>query len=49
VHPRWDVPPDEVPSSERYPFFDLSWTIDRRQRRYASRFDRDFTTRTEVV
>ena len=36
VHPRWDIPPAEVPATARFPFFELSWTIDRKGDRYAS-------------
>jgi hypothetical protein len=49
VHPRWDMPPGEVPASARFPFFELSWTIDRAEGRYASRFDADFPARRSVA
>jgi hypothetical protein len=49
VHPRWDRPPKEVPEGARHPFFDLSWSIDRKEDRYVSRFDGDFPARRKVV
>jgi hypothetical protein len=49
VHPRWDMPAREVPEAERFPFFEQSWTIDRRENRYVSRFDADFPARRSVV
>lgn len=49
VHPRWDMPARDVPESARHPFFDLSWTIDRREGLYASRFDADFPARRSIV
>ena len=49
VHPRWDRPPNEVPEGARFPFFDLSWAIDRKQDRYVSKFDGDFPQRSAVV
>ncbi len=49
VHPRWDMPPGEVPATARFPFFELSWTVDRKESRYASKFDADFPARRSVV
>jgi len=49
IHPRWDVAPREAPEPARFPFFDLTWTIDRKGDRYASRFDGAFTMRPSVV
>ena len=49
IHPRWDRPPNEVPEGARFPFFDLSWTIDRKQNRYVSKFDGDFPRRSAIV
>ena len=49
IHPPWDMRPGDVPDNARYPFFDLSWTIDRRESRYASKFDGDFPMRSSVV
>ena len=49
VHPRWDMAPKDVPPSARFPFFDLSWTIDRKESRYASKYDGAFPARRLVV
>ena len=49
VHPRWDMAPKDVPATESFPFFELSWTIDRKESRYASTFDRDFPMRRSIV
>lgn len=49
IHPRWDIAPNNVPASARFPFYDLSWTIDRKENRYTSRFDADFPMRRSVV
>lgn len=49
IHPRWDVAPRDVRDCARFPFFALSWTIDRRQDRYDSKFDRDFPARRSIV
>ena len=47
VHPDWNLSPAKVPKAERYPFFDLSWAIDRG--RYVTRFDDRFPQRANVV
>lgn len=47
VHPDWNLAPANVPRAERYPFFDLSWAIDRG--RYVTRFDDRFPQRRDVV
>ena len=49
IHPPWEIDPKEVPASAQYPFFDLSWTVDRRANRYTSLFDKDFPQRRDVV
>lgn len=49
IHPRWDVAPSDVPQSARFPFFELSWTIERKEGRYASKFDGDFPMRRAIV
>jgi hypothetical protein len=49
VHPSWNLRPREVPAAARFPFFELSWTIDAKENRYDSRFDRDFPLRRSVV
>jgi hypothetical protein len=48
-HPGWDVPPQSVPPTAQFPFFDLSWTIPRPQNRYMSHFDYAFPQRRHVV
>ena len=49
VHPPWDMDPKEVPVSASYPFFDLSWSIDRRANRYAALADNRFPQRRNVA
>ena len=49
VHPRWDLDPREVPASARFPFFGLSWTVDRKAGRYDSKFDASFPARRSVA
>jgi hypothetical protein len=49
IHPRWDVMPKDLPAGERYPFFELSWTIDRAANRYVSKFENVFPLRKSVV
>jgi hypothetical protein len=49
VHPDWNLAPAKVPQTEQYPFFDLSWFIDRARSRYVTRFDDRFPQRGEVV
>lgn len=49
IHPRWDREPKDTPEGERYPFFELSWTIDRKASRYLSKYDGDFPERASVV
>ena len=49
IHPRWDIPASSVPASARFAFFELSWTIDRKANRYASKFDKAFALRRSVV
>ena len=49
VHPRWDLPPKDIPEGDRYPFFDLSWRIDRKASKYVSKFDDAFPLRKSIV
>jgi hypothetical protein len=49
VHPNWTLRPNEVPASERFPFFELSWSIDRGKNAYVSLFDADFPQRSSVA
>ena len=48
VHPPWYLQPKDV-SAGRYPFFDLSWKINRDSNQYESLFDADFPQRSRVV
>lgn len=49
IHPRWDREPRETPEGARFPFYDLSWTVDRKANRFVSRFDGDFPLRRSVA
>lgn len=48
-HPSWSLVPLEVPVWARFPFFELSWQIDRSANRYHSVFDAAFPQRTRVA
>jgi hypothetical protein len=47
-HPSWDIDPRDVPDLAPYRFFDLSWTVDRRDNRYAAMAERYFRQRRDV-
>ncbi len=47
-HPDWNLAISAIPD-ERYPFFDLSWSVDRKNNVYASRFDAELPERKSVV
>jgi len=49
IHPRWDIELKDVPESAGFPFFALSWTIDRKENRYVSTFDETFPMRKSVT
>jgi hypothetical protein len=49
IHPDWARSPREVKPQERYPFFDLSWRIDRAADRYTTRWDAAFAQRAKVA
>ena len=49
IHPSWNLSPKDVSNEAKYPFFDLSWTIDRAADKYRSRFDADFPQRANTV
>lgn len=49
IHPPWEMEPKDVPASASYPFFDLSWTINRRANRYAWLREGDFPQRRSLV
>lgn len=48
-HPPWTLDAKDVPPDADYPYFRLSWTIDRKQNRYVSIFDDAFREREDVV
>lgn len=49
IHPPWNPQPKEVPASARYPYFDLSWKIDREANKYTTVFDAQFSQRKNVA
>lgn len=49
IHPPWNIGPGDVAESASYPFFDLSWSIDRKTNTYRSLFDAMFPQRTSTV
>lgn len=49
IHPPWNIGPKDVDSRASYPFFELSWTVDRAADKYRSRFDADFPQRASTV
>jgi hypothetical protein len=48
-HPSWNLAPAKVPAEESFPFFELSWFVDRARNRYASHFDIVFPERKDVA
>ncbi len=48
IHPPWDVAPRDLPAAS-YPYFELSWTIDRRANRYTVLAGNDFPQRRNVA
>jgi hypothetical protein len=48
-HPFWGIAPKDVPSTDNYPFFLLSWRIDRADNQYVTVFDGSFPQRKDVV
>ncbi len=49
VHPVWTLQPNKVPASDEFPYFRLSWRVDRDKNRYVSIFDGAFDKRASVV
>jgi len=49
IHPPWNPQPKEVPASARYPYFDLSWKIDREANKYVTLFDGAFPQRKNTA
>ncbi len=49
LHPMWDIAAKDLPAGARWPFFDLSWTIDRAKNAFASKYESAFPLRKSVV
>lgn len=49
IHPPWNIGPRDVAGSATYPYFDLSWRIDRKANRYRSLFDASFPQRRSTT
>jgi hypothetical protein len=49
IHPAWNLDPKDVPAASRYPFFDLSWKIDRDADKYVTLFDGEFVQRKSTA
>lgn len=49
IHPPWNIRPRDVARNAKYPFFDLSWKIDRKADKYRTPFDLNFPQRTNAV
>ncbi|MCE9640926.1 MAG: hypothetical protein K8S22_12400, partial [Betaproteobacteria bacterium] len=48
-HPFWGIPPKDVPPAENYPYFGLSWAVDRPNNQYVTLFDASFLQRKDIV
>ena len=49
VHPSWTLRPNEVGDTQAYPFFQLSWIVNRKENRYDSHYDEVFPLRRKVA
>lgn len=49
IHPPWNISPVEVERDAEYPFFNLSWQIDRKADKYQSIFDAAFPQRLNTA
>jgi len=49
IHPPWTTEPRDVDSADGYPYFLLSWSSVKDENRYATKFDRSFAQRRDVV
>ncbi len=49
IHPPWTLAPRAVEDTSAYPFFNLSWRVDRSANAYRSLFDGAFPQRRQVV
>jgi hypothetical protein len=47
-HPLWAIEPKDVDPAGDFPFFRLSWTVDRKENHYATPFDAEFPGRRDV-
>jgi hypothetical protein len=48
-HPFWGIEPKDVASTANYPFFLLSWAVDRAGNQFVTLFDASFPQRKDVV
>ena len=48
-HPFWGIEPKDIPATDNYPFFLLSWKIDRAHNQFDTLFDAFFPQRKDVV
>jgi hypothetical protein len=49
IHPDWGISARTVKPDARFPFFDVSWRIDREANKYVSRWDAAFPQRTRTA
>jgi hypothetical protein len=49
IHPDWGISARQVRPDARFPFFDLSWRVEREANRYVSRWDATFPQRTQTT
>jgi hypothetical protein len=49
IHPYWNLEPKDIPSTDDYPFFRLSWAVDRANNRLVTLFDDKFPQRADIV
>lgn len=49
IHPPWNIEPKDVENGAEYPFFNLSWRINREANKYQSIFDAAFPQRLNTV
>jgi hypothetical protein len=48
-HPLWAIAPKDVPATAKFPFFSLSWKIDREADKYVTLFEAALPQRKDVV
>ena len=49
VHPSWALAPKDIPANAKFPYFSLSWRIDRAADKYVTLYDANFPQRKDVV